>query len=103
MMNEMCPSWESVFKNIIGFIVLEENWDGNGSIPPSFEVIEFSLYLIQEIQETYSAPLRVIAGVNGTILLEFSSTEHIEISNNIAEVYKNGKLVDKYYNFGKEK
>ena len=65
-------SWEDAVDDLLRIRKLPDNWDGEGSEPPSAEVVDSAITLSQTLQKhNWLPPERVIASVNGTIYFEW--------------------------------
>lgn len=93
----MDQEWGIIIEKLTSFENLEVDWDGNQAIPPDKLMIEMAQQLAVQLQGcAYPAPVRVVAGVNGTISFEYPGDpiEEIEVvTPTRAEVYEAGKLV----------
>jgi hypothetical protein len=68
--------WEPAVRKIVEFQHLGEDWDGNGAIPPSREVLESAIglaYLFS--QNGVDPPQRVAPGVDGSVILEWQDPD----------------------------
>lgn len=89
--------WNPIIETVCSFVELGDDWDGAHSVAPSHELISMAVELARQLKASLNpAPLRVVAGVNGTISFEFGGEPAMEIevvSSSEAEVYEAGKLV----------
>ena len=89
--------WDEIITTVRSLAALEEDWDGNHSVPPEQQVIDVAEKLAQQLKSTsHPAPTRVVPGVNGSISFEFGGEPFLEIEVvdfSTAEVYEDGKLI----------
>ena len=67
-------AWEAVFAKLEEFRKLEDDWDGDGSLAPSSEIIEASIKLAERLKQTETPP-HVEPSVNGTISFEWGTKD----------------------------
>lgn len=66
------PEWKECIAEIKRFRSFEEDWDGEGSLPPGPELVDAAISLTQWLQRNNEiAPDRVVVSVNGTIVFEW--------------------------------
>lgn len=91
------PLWDAIIETVSSFIRLDDDWDGGGAVAPETALVHMAVELARQLRECSSpAPLRAVAGVNGTVSFEFPGEPFIEIevvSPYKAEVFEAGKLV----------
>jgi hypothetical protein len=64
--------WVARIEELRAFQSLEDNWDGDGSMAPGYELVDGAVALAQSLRmRNMEAPDRVIVGVNGTIFFEW--------------------------------
>jgi hypothetical protein len=66
--------WRNVFAKLEEFRKLEDDWDGDGSLAPSPEIIEASIRLAKRLKETETPPW-VEPSVNGSMHFEWRTQE----------------------------
>jgi hypothetical protein len=67
-------AWKAVFAKIEEFRKLEDDWDGEGSLAPSSEIINASIKLAERLRQTETPP-HVEPSVNGTMHFEWGTRE----------------------------
>jgi hypothetical protein len=66
--------WEGVIDQLFALRQLEPDWDGMGAEPPTPSAIEFAFWLMLTFRyDADLVPSRVVAGPNGTVVLEWQS------------------------------
>lgn len=66
------PEWDACIAQIKQFRSYEEDWDGEGSLPPGPELVDAAISHAQWLQcNNEIAPDRVVVSVNGTIFFEW--------------------------------
>lgn len=78
------PSWDDLIGQVSRMRNLEDDWDGQGAEAPHTSLIDAAIRLLQSLQRAKDcpAPNRVVAGVNGTVVLEWHTPlgyEEIEV------------------------
>lgn len=91
-------AWQSVMVELREMRSLSDDWDGDGAIAPGVAVVDTALaQAIRLRSEYHNPPDRVIAGVNGSVVLEwflFNRIEQMEIfSPDEVEVRIGGDLL----------
>lgn len=70
--------WNDVLTEVRNMRYLQDDWDGDGSLAPSVEVVDSAIAYGSNLRQTYvDPPDRVIAGVNGTVIFEWSVVDRI--------------------------
>jgi hypothetical protein len=65
-------SWEECFRRLQKLRDLQDDWDGQGAEAPPADVLDGAVRLAQAVRRHGSPPpCRVVAGVNGTVVLEW--------------------------------
>lgn len=65
-------TWEDAFAKLWSFRTLQPDWDGQGAEVPSFDLVDSATHLAIALQRRQAfPPSRVLAGVNGTVFLEW--------------------------------
>ncbi len=68
--------WGARLAQLKEFRALEDNWDGDGAVAPGPDLTDGAICFAQALQKQGNAPPdRVVAGVNGTISLEWYTSE----------------------------
>ncbi len=68
------PEWNTCIAQIQQFRSYEEDWDGEGSLPPGPELVDAAISLAQRMQRIgENSPDRIVVSVNGTIYFEWYS------------------------------
>lgn len=91
-------AWKNVMAELRDMRSLSDDWDGDGAVAPGVAVVDTALtQAIRLRSEYHNPPDRVIAGVNGSVLLEwflFNRIEQMEIfAPNEFEVRIDGVLL----------
>ncbi len=90
-------NWGGIIGSILSIAKLENDWDGEHAVVPEQDVIAMAAELAKQLRDcSHPAPLRAVAGVNGTISFEFGGEPFFEIevvSATRAEVFESGRLV----------
>ena len=72
-------AWQSVMAELLELRSLSDDWDGDGAVAPGFAVVDSALTQAIRLRTKYhNPPDRVIAGVNGSVLLEWYLINRIE-------------------------
>jgi hypothetical protein len=70
--NEATDPWQRVLERVQSFAGLTDDWDGEGSIAPSRELVKTAVDLANRLRhQQMPPPSRVAAGPDGTVLLEW--------------------------------
>jgi len=70
----MSDSWQKHFDTLDQMAGLKDDWDGDGAIAPSPDLVTSTRELLRDLQNRQvPAPSRVGAGPNGTILAEWQN------------------------------
>lgn len=65
-------AWLQIIDKIDSFSELQDDYDGNGSVPPSDTAIRAAMRLAMQMSAAGDdPPLRAVAGPNGDISLEY--------------------------------
>jgi|GEM_PF-1809044 len=91
-------AWKKVMQELRDMRSLSDDWDGDGAVAPGVAVVDTALTQAIRLRSQYhNPPDRVIAGVNGSVLLEwflFHRIEQMEIfAPNEFEVRIDGVLL----------
>ena len=80
--------WDEVIDDLLRYRSYEDDYDGEGSVAPSKELVDGAITLAQSLRESGESPAdMVVPGVNGTIYFEWHSpTEYREIEVQSADV-----------------
>lgn len=77
--------WQFVWEELDELSRLEDNWDSQGAIAPTKDVINGAFNLARDLAVLdYPPPHRVVASVNGTIYLEWDTPmifQEIEVTS----------------------
>ena len=69
-------SWTAIIDDLLALRLLEDDWDGQGAKAPSTALVDSAIVLSQLFRrQGCLAPSRVVAGVNGTVILEWQADE----------------------------
>lgn len=90
--------WKTVFAKLEEFRKLEDDWDGDGSLAPTAEIIDASIKLAERLKQTESPP-HVEPSVNGTMHFEWGTQE---FSHDI-EVVSPMQVVETYLKKGERR
>ena len=73
--------WMEVIDDLLSYRNYEDDYDGEGSVAPSKELIDSAIILANSLRESGELPAdMVVPGVNGTIYFEWHTpTEYREI------------------------
>jgi hypothetical protein len=85
-------TWTEVSDTIARMRTLEDDWDGLGCVAPEPGVIDYAMRIARFLQRLgMSPPCRAVAGVNGTIQLEWYTEDRgfleVEVAGQNAEVF----------------
>ncbi len=87
-------AWDNAIDELRSFRGLKDDWDGEGSLAPPHDLIEMAIGLAARFRDiSHPAPLRCVAGVNGTISFELGGEPFTEIeivSATVGEMYEAG-------------
>ena len=87
--------WRTIIDQIRSFQAFVDDWDGSGSSVPPRDVVQAARRLASDFMRcSHLPPARVVAGVNGTISLEYPGHPFIEIeviAADEARVYEDGR------------
>ena len=83
--------WQELIANLVDLRSLDDDWDGQGAKAPAVELVDSAISLAGWLRDEQVIPAHyAIAGVNGTLHLEWINNQHsidIEIiSPGLAEV-----------------
>lgn len=72
-------SWDAIYETILQLGTLQDNWDGQESPAPSYDVVQGALRLANTLKELgYPPPDKVVPSVNGTIYFEWRSPAYYQ-------------------------
>jgi len=64
--------WVAQIDQLTAFRSLQDDWDGDGAVAPSGELVDGAVALARSLREQeVEPPDRIVAGVNGTIFFEW--------------------------------
>jgi hypothetical protein len=74
-------SWDEVIDELLALRGLEDDWDGQGAQAPEPALVDTALSVATDFRAERMPPAaRAVAGVNGTVVLEwYSPTTYLEI------------------------
>lgn len=101
------PVWTEVIDELLAVRSLRDDWDDQGSRAPARALVDRAIGLAQRLRTCgIEAPHRAVAGVNGTVVLEwheYDGYREIEVSSPDRAEYtlirKGSKTVDKSFAF----
>jgi hypothetical protein len=65
-------TWGKAFDELLSFRLLEDDWDGDGTLAPKHEVVDTALNIALQLRSLETTtPDFVIVGVNSTIFFEW--------------------------------
>ena len=68
--------WSRIIDELLGFLLLGPDWDGEGAEPPSRQAVDQAVRWVATVgRSTWPPPARSTPGVAGTILLEWQRSD----------------------------
>jgi len=68
-------AWDLIINKIQRFRYLNDNWDGEGSLAPSVEMISSLIEYLSTIRDRCLSPSRVLADTDGGIIVEWQTEQ----------------------------
>jgi hypothetical protein len=76
LLNNNRRIWEQRIDQLLGIRQLEDNWDGQGTVAPTVEVVDSALVLALLLRnEGIEPPTGVVQGVNGDVLFDWQAPD----------------------------
>jgi len=84
--NALASPWSIGLQELTEIRSLEDDWDGQGALAPSSELVESAEELARELQTLRVAgPSCVVPGVNGTVVFEWEFGPDLSIEIEVTE------------------
>jgi hypothetical protein len=81
--------WNERIDKLLEIRRLEDDWDGQGADAPSPALVDSAIVLAQILRQNgVETPCRVVAGVNGTVILEWQEGKDTYTEIEVVEPYK---------------
>jgi hypothetical protein len=73
--DERSAAWDRRIGELLALRDLADDWDGQGALAPGAGVVDAAVVLASRLRGAWPAPDFAVAGVNGTVILEWHGTD----------------------------